>query len=65
MLANTLVFLVLLMSGTEKPVMVLMGSFQTAKECNQILEQVPKESKNKWACIRVDTGPLRSETVPL
>jgi len=49
-----MIFLVLLMPNTDKPIFVLMKSFDTATECNHILKAVPPEHKDKWACISID-----------
>lgn len=56
-----MVFLVMLIPDTDKPTLVLMAPFHTAKECNAVLEKAPAEHKDKFACIRVDTGPLKDE----
>ena len=55
--AAAIVFLVMLVPNTDKPVLALMHTFDTVKECNEILVKVPAEQKNKWACIQIDLRP--------
>lgn len=52
-----LVFLVLLMPNTDKPTIVLMVPFETAKEGNHVLEMAPKDQRDSFACIRIDMKP--------
>ena len=57
MIAEAMIFLVLLVPNTDTPVMALMRSFHTIKECRMVLEQAPKEDKHKFQCIRIDMRP--------
>ena len=51
------VFLVMLVPGTPKPVLALMMPFHTVKECRAVLEKAPKADRDKWACIAIDVRP--------
>lgn len=62
--AAAMVFLVMLVPNTPKPVLALMASYDTVKECNAVLAQAPKEQKDKWACIEINMKP-QSEGVKL
>jgi hypothetical protein len=57
MLAEAMIFLVMLVPNTETPVMALMMSFPTMKECRAVLDNAPKEQKGKFQCIRMDINP--------
>jgi hypothetical protein len=56
-MGNFLIFLVLLMHNTDKPTIVLMAPFETAKECNHVLDMAPKDQRDRFACIRIDMKP--------
>lgn len=53
---SALIFLVMLLPDTERPVLVLMTSFPTARECNEVLKHAPTDG-NKYACIKIDLKP--------
>lgn len=57
MLAEAIVFLVMLIPNTDQPVIVLMQAYQSARECNTVLKQVPADQRDKWACIKIDLKP--------
>lgn len=54
MIGTFIIFLVLLVPGTEKPTLVLMHHFDTVEECHKILDKAPPEVKDKFACIAID-----------
>lgn len=57
-MTNFLVFLVLLIPGTDTPTIALLMPFHSAKECNVALASAPKDGANKFACIKIDLAPL-------
>ena len=54
---TAMVFLVLMLSGQERPTMVAMMAYETATECNAVLARAPKDQPNKWVCIRMEYNP--------
>jgi hypothetical protein len=64
MIAEVMVFLVMLVPETDRPPLVLFQSFETVKECNVILDMAPADQRNRWACMKIDVKP-REETTPL
>ena len=55
MIAEAMVFLVLLIPNMEKPVISLMAAYPTVKECNEVLSRAPKDGR--WSCIKIDLKP--------
>ena len=50
-----MVFLALLIPNSDKPVIALMQSFDTVRECNDVLKNAPTDKQ--WACIKIDMRP--------
>ncbi len=55
MIEYMVVFLVLLIPNSDKPVIALMAPFETVAECKVALAKAPTD--RQWACIKIDLSP--------
>jgi hypothetical protein len=57
-----MVFLVMLIPNTDVPALALMHTFNTVRECKDVIRSLPPENRAKFSCIKIDMRP--DEEVP-
>ncbi len=61
---NLIVFLIFWVPGKQIPTAAFMSSYDTVKECNEVIEKVRPEIRKSLTCLQVNAEPLK-DAVPI